>query len=217
MRTPILALIVGGCTVAATAQPAQQAPVFRAGVRLVTIDVTVVDGDSRPVRGLTAADFTAVIDGKPRPIQQLDFLEFGAVRLEARPETPASVSTPGMVPGPAARRGPQTFLLVFDDLSFVPGAGKTLVTAAERMLDSLDLADLVGVATTSGFGPKVAPTRSRADVREALKTLVGTSVATADPFYVAGWEALEIERGFPRETIGVVAGRDCAEVDLGPA
>jgi hypothetical protein len=122
-----------------------------------------------------------------------------------------------MVPGPAARRGPQTFLLVFDDLSFVPGAGKTLVTAAERMLDSLDLADLVGVATTSGFGPKVAPTRSRADVREALKTLVGTSVATADPFYVAGWEALEIERGFPRETIGVVAGRECAEVDLGPA
>ena len=43
-----------------------QTPTFRTGVDAVQLDVSVLDKDRRPVRGLTAADFTVLDNGKPR-------------------------------------------------------------------------------------------------------------------------------------------------------
>ena len=55
---------------ALTGQQSPQAPpVFRAGIDLVQVDVSVLDKDRRPVRGLTAADFTVLEDGKPQKIE----------------------------------------------------------------------------------------------------------------------------------------------------
>ena len=48
--------------------PATQ-PIFRGGTDLVQVDVSVLDGKRRPVRGWTAADFTVLEDGQPRAIQ----------------------------------------------------------------------------------------------------------------------------------------------------
>ena len=45
---------------------AQTPPRFPAGADVVSVDVSVVDGDGRPVRGLTAADFVVEVDGRPR-------------------------------------------------------------------------------------------------------------------------------------------------------
>jgi VWFA-related protein len=41
---------------------------FRAGTDLVLLDVSVLDKDRHPVRGLSASDFTVLVDGKPRPV-----------------------------------------------------------------------------------------------------------------------------------------------------
>jgi len=51
----------------------QSAPqsTFRTGIDLVRIDVTVLDHNRRPVRGLTGDDFTLLMDGKPQPIEPL--------------------------------------------------------------------------------------------------------------------------------------------------
>ena len=50
---------------AAAAQqvPPVQPPTFRTGVDAVQLDVSVLDKDRRPVRRLTAADFTVLEDG----------------------------------------------------------------------------------------------------------------------------------------------------------
>ena len=46
----------------------QQQPVFRAGVDVIRLDVSVLDKDRKPVRGLTAEDFTVIENGKPQRI-----------------------------------------------------------------------------------------------------------------------------------------------------
>ncbi len=51
-----------------TQKPPGQAPTFRSRVDLVQVDVSVLDKDRQPVRGLTSADFTVLEDGKPQQI-----------------------------------------------------------------------------------------------------------------------------------------------------
>ena len=52
----------------------QQPPTFRSGVDVVVLDVTVLDKERRPVRGLRSTDFTVLEDGKPQPIVSLEEL-----------------------------------------------------------------------------------------------------------------------------------------------
>jgi VWFA-related protein len=73
-------------------QPPASPPTFRAGVDLVTFDVSVLDKDRHPVRGLTAADFTVLENGKPqtiigfRAVDMPDRLAFRAGWMRAVPE-----------------------------------------------------------------------------------------------------------------------------------
>lgn len=73
--TSLVTLLAGVSLLAqATPPPAQnppqdqQQPVFRAGVDVISLDVSVLDKDRRPVRGLTAEDFTVVENGKAQRI-----------------------------------------------------------------------------------------------------------------------------------------------------
>jgi VWFA-related protein len=62
-----------------------QLPTFRTGIDAIQLDVSVLDKDRRPVRGLTASDFTVLEDGKPREV-----VAFTAVELPAVPDAPPS-------------------------------------------------------------------------------------------------------------------------------
>jgi len=48
--------------------PQQQPPMFRSGVDVIRLDVSVLDKDRRPVRGLIADNFTVVENGKPQRV-----------------------------------------------------------------------------------------------------------------------------------------------------
>lgn len=48
--------------------PTQPIPRFRSGVEAVILDVSVLDSERHPVRGLTADDFTIVEDGVPQAV-----------------------------------------------------------------------------------------------------------------------------------------------------
>ena len=54
--------------VLAAAQEQAAPPVFRTGIDLIQLDVSALDSERRPVRGLTAGDFTVTVDGQPRPV-----------------------------------------------------------------------------------------------------------------------------------------------------
>ncbi len=203
------------CVIAAVLQAQQQpAPVFRGGVDLVTLDVTVVDKAGNPVKGLTADDFTVMLEGQPRPVRALDFLEFGS---SGGADTVAARETTNQLSKPA-KRGGRVFLIVFDDLSSTLLQTKGLTVAAERTLASLDVDDLVGLVTTSGLGPVVQPTRDRTAVLSALrsKTLIGRYDDNPAPrFYIGVNEGIDIFRGVTSTLIKVVS-RECGIPNYDP-
>ena len=75
-----LAVLV--CASARQQAPPPQPPTFRTGVDVVQIDVSVLDKARRPVRGLSAADFTVLEDGKPRPIVAFSAIELPGSRAK---------------------------------------------------------------------------------------------------------------------------------------
>jgi VWFA-related protein len=217
MRAFILALCsiaIAGAETLRSQSPQQ--PVFRGGVELVTLDVTVVDKDGRPVKGLKPEDFAVLLEGQARPVRALDFLEFGASGGSDAAPARETTNQPGQAA--PAKRGGRVIVILFDDLSYKAGPGKSLTEAALRLLPTFDLDDQIGLATTSGLGPIVNPTRDRAAIAATLKDkkLVGRDDDTAAPFFIGVDEALDIERGVPTDTLPRVIARECAIVMPAP-
>src|SRR5436190_18358126 len=80
MRPGILMVALVVLPLSARAQapsprPQAPSPVFRAGVELVSIDVTALDGNGRQVTDLSAADFQVEIDGDKRQVSTVEYIK----------------------------------------------------------------------------------------------------------------------------------------------
>ena len=178
---------------------------FRGGVSLVTIDVTVVDAGGKPIKGLAPEAFAVTVDGRRQPVRALDYVEVGSDTTRTKPPAAATGAMSQM-------RAGRTIVFLLDDLSARPKQMATLVNAAERALGALDPGDLVGVVTTSGLGPTVNPTTDRAAVKAALESSesVGRYVDSTGVFFISLPEAIEISR-----VAGHSAGREQQELAQG--
>lgn len=129
------------------AQEAKQA--FRSGVELVQLDVSVLDADRRPVRGLTAADFTVLENGEPRPIRTFSAIDIPTRDAAPQPvwskEAPADVST-NQIADAEGR-----LLVILMDRS-IPRNGISLEAqkVAVAAVDALGPRDLAALVSTSG-------------------------------------------------------------------
>jgi VWFA-related protein len=87
-------LALSAALAASVAVPQEQAiPEFRADVRVIRLDVSVVDKKGRPLAGLAPTDFTVLEDGRP-----VEITYFEAV--DGRPDAVAGVLDPVLVPPP---------------------------------------------------------------------------------------------------------------------
>ena len=123
----------------------QQLPTFRTGVDVVELDVSVLDKDRHPVKGLTADDFTILDRGKPQPI-----VAFSAVDVPA----PVSYSAPWMRDAPidvvSNVENRRLVTIVMDDAytEFNPDFAKRVKQIARNAVDELGPADLAAVVFT---------------------------------------------------------------------
>ncbi len=62
------------CCLAGLAAQVPQAPVFRSSVELLEVDVSVVDGDGKPVSDLLAPEFIVTVDGQPRRVSSSEYI-----------------------------------------------------------------------------------------------------------------------------------------------
>src|SRR5258708_2364660 len=81
---------IGATAILAAQPPARSGQVFRSGVDVTTIDVTVVARNGDPIRDLKAEDFTVNVDGKPRAIVSAQFVGFDEPSAESKAAAPAS-------------------------------------------------------------------------------------------------------------------------------
>jgi VWFA-related protein len=165
----LLVVTTAGAWLAAAGASRQQsdaqAPTFRGGVDVVQLDVTVLDGNRRPIRGLTAADFTVTEDGAARPI-----VAFSPVELPPRVE-PTAAWMRDAVPDVVSNdhRTGRVIVIMFDDAHtghqgaywdpWVLGAGRHI---ARDIVNSLGPEDRAAVTFAfMGHDQNFTPDRAR--------------------------------------------------------
>ena len=136
------ALLLAGLLSEPQQSPPSALQTFRTGVDIVQVDVSVLDRDRRPVRGLAASDFTVLEDGQERPV-----VAFSAVDLSAPADTTPSWMrdvSPDVVSNIAPLEGRLVVILM--DRTIRPQAqplGRRIAEAAVNALGPGDLAAVI--------------------------------------------------------------------------
>jgi VWFA-related protein len=127
--------------------PTTQVPQFRSRVDLVHLDVSVLDANRRPVRGLGPADFTVLENGVPQTIAA-----FTAIDIPD-PEPPKATWMRDVAPDVrtnADLRERRLFLVIIDDAAIQanPFALKSTKEIARKVIDKFGPSDLAAIVFT---------------------------------------------------------------------
>lgn len=127
--------------------PPQPAPQFRAGIELVRLDVSVLDRDRRPVRGLTPADFTILENGVAQKIAAFNAVE---IPDPAPPPTGWMREVAPDVRTNERIEERRLFLILLDDATIQANlaAIRSLRDIARKVIDRLGPSDLAAIVFT---------------------------------------------------------------------
>lgn len=201
-------LLIGLVVLAASRDLASQQPArtFRAGIDVLTIEASVVDGESQPVPDLSAGDFEVKVDGAVRRVVSAQYLE--ASRIVP---VPAGAAIPSHVTNQIGQAG-RIVAFVVDRDGIGSGSERAVLNAATSMLDALGSADAAGVASLPESSIEL--TRDKDRVRAALLRMTGTrpvTVLQGEEHRMSWDEALAYERSDSR-VIAEVIERECRSV-----
>jgi len=143
---PVLLPLLGTLVAAAT----QQAPVFRSGVDLVTVDVSVVDDRGRPVVDLTTGDFRLEIDGRPRAIVSAQFVSRGG-RISDLGSAPGNIPASDSSANDASGDS-RVILVAVDQANIERLGGRATMRMFGEVLHELDARDRVAVVAVDHRG-----------------------------------------------------------------
>jgi hypothetical protein len=168
VRALIIVLLVISST--AWAQDPQRGPTFRGGIEVIEVDVSVVDGDGRPVTDMLGPEFTVTVDGKPRKVLEAQFVSTrpsrdSRTKAADKPEVLVSSNT-------VSERG-RLVMIAVDRDSITFGDGRHIAQSAEKFLDALGPADKVGFLTVPMPGPFLDFTNNHALLRKSMSHIVG--------------------------------------------
>ena len=193
-RVPTLVAAGIGCLVALTGaqQPAPvEAPgpagpqtTFQAGVDVIELEVSVLDKTRRPVRGLTAADFTVLENGKPQRI--VATAEVDAVENDPNPSAwmrhvPRDVTANDL---PDQIGDGRLVAIVMDDVN-TPFDSVEITMAARaagrHVIDDLGPSDVAAVVFARDAGKTQDFTDDRAKLIEAIDRFIPREPERIEP------------------------------------
>lgn len=189
--------------VSAAAQQPQQ-PVFRSGVDLVTIDVTVIGSNGKPIDDLTADRFQLRVDGVSRRIVRAVYVPVEPLAASAAPTVvPAHFSSNEHVDTG------RVILIAIDQQHIRRVEGLAALRAAANFIDEMHPADRVAAAPLSYTGP-IEFTNRHAAVKAYLQTLAGTATSFKGQFNIGLVESLHVSEG-QRTWLDRVVLRECGQ------
>lgn len=197
-------LVMGGILLLAglpLASPSGQQPVFRIGIDLVTVDVTVLDRAGGPIEGLGADGFDVRVDHAPRKVVWAEYVRHRLTPLPADAADHFSTNE-SMAPG-------RLVLVAVDQLHVRRIEGRAALRAASSFIDALEPADRVAAAPLN-HGGSIQFTDDHASVKKYLETLTGDAHPVPPHFNVGLVEALAIADG-SRTKLDQVVLRECGQ------
>jgi VWFA-related protein len=175
--------------------PQQPPPVFRAGVELLTVDITAIDNNTgRQVTDLAPGDFTVDVDGNARKVASAEYVRsVDHLRVVGAPRTPAprpdeTFFTSNAKGAPSGR----LIVILVDQGNIRTGAARSVMNSAKKFVDTLEYEDRVAVIAVPGPGENVDFTTDHDKVREALLRIVGQATAMRARFNISITEAMAL-------------------------
>ena len=203
MRTIALSAALVLTAIPALPQQPILPPIFRSGVDLVTVDATVLDGDGRPIEGLSAQDFELRVDGKPRAVASAHFVAVARDgRLAGDAPRPAHYSTNEHAPTG------RLILFAVDQEHIRPVEGRAALRAAGQFIDSLNRDDRVAVTGIPRLASTLNFTPDHRAARLELQNLVGQATPVPVYYRIGLSEALEIGEG-SKQHLETAVRREC--------
>lgn len=162
-------------------QPERPQPRFRAGVDLVTVDVTVLDKRRQPVRGLPKDRFTVFEDGEPREIAA--FSEVEVPSAEAMPTGWMRNVAPDVKTNASAAS--RIFVLVLDDaqVGMRSPLDYQVKAAGHYFVDRLGPDDMTAIVFTADNRHAMDFTADRARLHAAIDKFRGGAGGAGDWFF----------------------------------
>lgn len=149
---------------------------FRTGIDLVQLDVSVLDRDGRPVRGLTADDFTVLENGRPQPIVAFTPID---VPPPSTPRAPWMRDVPVDIVSNEQETRRIVVIVMNDGFTGTDrGESTSARTVARTVIDQLGPADLAAVVFTF-MGTNQNFTTDRVKLRKAIESFVPRNSADA--------------------------------------
>ena len=178
MRITAVVVAALALTVAASARAQTDAPAptgaptatFKAGIELVTIDVSVSDKNGQPVRDLLASDFTVKVDGKLRRVVSAQHVSFN---VEAGRKTAAQAGEESFFTTNIGPPEGRMIVIVVDQSNIRGGAVRPLLRSAAAFVDRLSPADQVAFIALPPPGPEVNFTTDRLRIKQAMEQVTG--------------------------------------------
>jgi VWFA-related protein len=184
----LVALFVAGPGASPLLAQSDRVPVFRSGVEVMEVDVTVVDAKGMPVRDLRVPDFTVTIDGQPRRVVSAEFISENTTPSgePARPVDP-------YVSNNTDRRPGRLIMLVIDrnniDTHTVRGAAASL----RKFVAGIAPDDRLSLVTIPPPGPSVDFTTNHAQILDAISRIMGSEEPMLSRFNISDYEAITFE------------------------
>jgi VWFA-related protein len=166
---------------------ASQAPVFRSGVEVMEVDVTVVDSRGNPVRDLRAPEFTVTVDGQPRRVVSAEFI--GETQT---PGQPARERDP-YVSNNTDRRPGRLIMLVIDRNNIDTHTLRGATDALKSFVNGISPEDRLALVAVPPPGPYIDFTTNRAQVIDALGRIAGMDDRLIMRFGISDYEAISFE------------------------
>jgi VWFA-related protein len=194
--------------VSLSAQQSDQVPIFRSGVEVLEVDVSVVDGKGVPIRDLRAPEFIVTIDGQPRRVVSAEFLT-EAVAPAAQP--PQRIDP--YISNNNDRRAGRLIMLAVDRNNIDTNTVRTALPGVRSFFAGLSPTDRVGLVTIPAPGPTVDFTTNHQQVLDAMARVIGRDDSLPSRFDISDYEALVFDDRSDVITVQRLLIRTCGDTD----